>query len=193
MQLLLSTGGWIGIGVAVAVVVIIIIWAIAAHNKFVSLSEQCEEGFSTIDIYLKKRFDLIPNLVNTVKGYAKHESETLQQVIEARNMAGTATTAEDKIKADNAMSKAVRSFNVVVERYPELKANTNFLQLQSELNQIETELSQARKYYNATVRTFNSAIRSFPSSIIAGAMKLKRRSMFELDDVSERQNVKVEF
>ena len=194
MKLLISTGAIIGIVAAAALVLIIIIWAIASHNKIVSLRVQCDDGFSTIDVYLKKRFDLIPNLVETVKGYAKHESQTLQSVIEARNKLAGATTADEIIAADNSMGQAIRGLNMLVERYPELKADRSFLSLQSQLQTIETELAQARKYYNATVREYNVKIMTFPTLIMAKFMKAKSKSMFNLDaSPDERQNVKVQF
>ena len=194
MKLLISTGAIIGIVAAAALVLIIIIWAIASHNKIVSLRVQCDDGFSTIDVYLKKRFDLIPNIVETVKGYAKHESQTLQSVIEARNKLAGATTADEIIAADNSMGQAIRGLNMLVERYPELKADRSFLSLQSQLQTIETELAQARKYYNATVREYNVKIMTFPTLIMAKSMKAKSKSMFNLDaSPDERQNVKVQF
>ena len=194
MKLLISTGAIIGIVAAAALVLIIIIWAIASHNKIVSLRVQCDDGFSTIDVYLKKRFDLIPNIVETVKGYAKHESQTLQSVIEARNKLAGATTADEIIAADNSMGQAIRGLNMLVERYPELKADRSFLSLQSQLQTIETELAQARKYYNATVREYNVKIMTVPTLIMAKFMKAKSKSMFNLDaSPDERQNVKVQF
>ena len=194
MKLLISTGAIIGIVAAAALVLIIIIWAIASHNKIVSLRVQCDDGFSTIDVYLKKRFDLIPNIVETVKGYAKHESQTLQSVIEARNKLAGATTADEIIAADNSMGQAIRGLNMLVERYPELKADRSFLSLQSQLQTIETELAQARKYYNATVREYNVKIMTFPTLTMAKFMKAKSKSMFNLDaSPDERQNVKVQF
>lgn len=194
MKLLISTGAIIGIVAAAALVLIIIIWAIASHNKIVSLRVKCDDGFSTIDVYLKKRFDLIPNIVETVKGYAKHESQTLQSVIEARNKLAGATTADEIIAADNSMGQAIRGLNMLVERYPELKADRSFLSLQSQLQTIETELAQARKYYNATVREYNVKIMTFPTLIMAKFMKAKSKSMFNLDaSPDERQNVKVQF
>ena len=194
MKLLISTGAIIGIVAAAALVLIIIIWAIASHNKIVSLRVQCDDGFSTIDVYLKKRCDLIPNIVETVKGYAKHESQTLQSVIEARNKLAGATTADEIIAADNSMGQAIRGLNMLVERYPELKADRSFLSLQSQLQTIETELAQARKYYNATVREYNVKIMTFPTLIMAKFMKAKSKSMFNLDaSPDERQNVKVQF
>ena len=193
MNLLISVGAIVGIVAAVVVVLALIIWVISAHNKFVQMDNQCESAFHNIDIYLKKRYDLIPNIVNTVKGYAKHESETLQNVIDARSRAQSASTPEEKIEANAALSKSIRSFNMVMERYPELRANTNFMDLQSQLKSIEGELANVRKYYNATVEQFNKNIRTFPSSIVASCMGLKKKSYFELDDIEERRNVKVEF
>ena len=196
MNLLLGTGAIVGIAVGAAlalILIIIVCWGISARNRFVKMESQYEEAFHNIDIYLKKRYDLIPNLVETVKGYAKHESGTLQSVIEARNKAQNASTLADKLEANAQLTQTMRNFNMVMERYPELKANTNFLDLQNQLKSIEYELSNARKYYNATIKQFNTQIRTFPSSIIAGMMKLEKQPYFELDDPEERKNVKVEF
>ena len=196
MNLLLGTGAIVGIAVGAAlalILIIIVCWGISARNRFVKMESQCEEAFHNIDIYLKKRYDLIPNLVETVKGYAKHESGTLQSVIEARNKAQNASTLADKLEANAQLTQTMRNFNMVMERYPELKANTNFLDLQNQLKSIEYELSNARKYYNATIKQFNTQIRTFPSSVIAGMMKLEKQPYFELDDPEERKNVKVEF
>lgn len=194
---LLLTGGQIGGIIAGAVIglllIVIVCWAIATRNKFVLLENQYEEAFHNIDIYLKKRYDLIPNLVETVKGYAKHEQETIQNVIEARARAQSAATPAEKIEANAELTQTMRNFNMVMERYPELKANTNFLDLQNQLKNIEYELANVRKYYNATVKQFNTKIRTFPASIIAGKMKLEKQPYFELDSVEERQNVKVSF
>ena len=196
MNLLLGTGAIVGIAVGAAlalILIIIVCWGISARNRFVKMESQYEEAFHNIDIYLKKRYDLIPNLVETVKGYAKHESGTLQSVIEARNKAQNASTLADKLEANAQLTQTMRNFNMVMERYPELKANTNFLDLQNQLKSIKYELSNARKYYNATIKQFNTQIRTFPSSVIAGMMKLEKQPYFELDDPEERKNVKVEF
>lgn len=194
MRLLeITTGGWIAIGVAAAVVLIIVIWAIATYNKFVTLRTNCDDAFSQMDIYLKKRYDLIPNLVETVKGYAKHESETFKKVTEARAMAMRAVTPDEKIAADQAMTNILRSFNRVTENYPELKANVNFLDLQTQLRTVENELVGARKFYSANVRELNRKIKVFPALIIAKMMKIKERKYFEVDNPEERQNVKVQF
>ena len=196
MNLLIGLGGIIGIAVGAVVlllVVIIVCWAVGARNNFVKMRNANEEAFATIDVYLKKRYDLIPNIVNTVKGYAKHESETLQNVIAARNNAASATTTAQKIEADAQLSNAIRSFNVVAERYPDLKANANFLDLSNQLKNIEAQLAEQRRYYNALVKKFNTEREVFPKSIIANMMHLEKAPYFQLDSAEERQNVKVEF
>jgi LemA protein len=196
LNLLIGTGAIIGIAVAVVVVlllIVIIAWYISTRNSFVQLDNTCEEAFASIDVYLKKRYDLIPNLVETVKGYAKHESQTLEKVIAARNNAASANTTAEKIEANANLSNAIRSFNVVAERYPELKANTNFMDLSNQLKNIESELEKSRRYYNGTVKTFNTKIMVFPASIVANGMHLTKKKYFELDSAEERQNVKVSF
>lgn len=190
-----------GIGIAVLIIAIILVivvvaWWISTNNALVRLKNKVEEAWATIDVYLKKRFDLIPNLVETVKGYASHESETLEKVISARNIAGKAVAGEERIAAENQLTSSLRTFlNVVSENYPELKANTNFLDLQNQLKQIEGELEGARRYYNGNVKAFNTKIEIFPSSIVAKRMgeDYKKRPYFELDSAVERQNVKVTF
>ncbi len=189
--------GWvialIIVAVIVLIAVIIICWAISVRNNFVRMRNTSEEAFATIDVYLKKRYDLIPNLVETVKGYAKHESRTLEEVIKARNNAASATTTAEKIEADAQLSNAIKSINIVAERYPDLKANTNFQNLMNELRNIEAELANSRKYYNGTVKVFNTEKDIFPKSIIANLMKLEKFPYFELDSEEERKNVKVSF
>jgi LemA protein len=183
--------------VVVAVILLLgliaLCWAIGARNGFVRMRNTCEEAFATIDVYLKKRYDLIPNLVETVKGYAKHESETLNSVIAARNKSIDASTAAEKIEADANLTNAIRNINVVAERYPELKANANFLDLSNQLKGIEAELANARKYYNGTVKRFNTEKDIFPKSIIANKMRLEKFPYFELDTPEERQNISVKF
>ena len=194
--LTLSTGAIVGIviGVVVALLLIILVcWFISTHNKFVSMRSSVEEAFSTMDVYLKKRYDLIPNLVETVKGYAKHESDVLTKVTEARSNAQAATTAAEKIEANAMLSQALRSFNVVVEKYPELKANQNFLSLQYDLRNIEGEIANSRKYYNGIVKAFNTKRETIPASIVAKMMKLEKQPYFEVDDAAERKSVKVSF
>ena len=196
---LLASNGAVGIIVAVIVVVLlvaVVAWWISTNNALVRLKNKVEEAWATIDVYLKKRFDLIPNLVETVKGYASHETQTLEKVISARNIAGKAVAGEERIAAENQLTSSLRTFlNVVSENYPELKANTNFLDLQNQLKQIEGELEGARRYYNGNVKAFNTKIEVFPSNIVAKRMgeDYKKRPYFELDSVVERQNVKVSF
>lgn len=199
-SLLIGIGGWIAIGVSVAVVVILAIavvaWWIKVRNDFVRLKNKAEEGMATIDVYLKKRYDLIPNLVETVKGFAKHESETLEKVIAARNIAANAKTVEEKAAAANNLTSSLRTFfNMVSESYPQLQANTNFLDLQNQLKSIEGELESARRYYNGIVKTFNTKLEIFPDSIVGSRMgeDYKKKAYFELDSEEERKNVKVSF
>jgi LemA protein len=191
---------WIIPVAIVAVVVILIIalvaWWIKTRNNFVKMKNKVEEAWASIDVYLKKRFDLIPNLVETVKGYAKHETETLEKVIAARNIAAGAKTPEEKMSASANLTGSLRTFfNVVSESYPELKANGNFLDLQNQLKQLESSLENARLYYNGQVKTFNTAIELFPGNLVVKGMgeEYKKRPYFEIENEEERQNVKVSF
>ena len=145
-----------------------------------------------MDVYLKKRWDLIPNLVETVKGYAKHESETLENVIKLRNSAYDNMTDEDKIKANNNLSNGINKIMALAESYPDLKANDNFKDLSNQLSKIEDDIANSRKYYNGTVRQFNNKVEMFPSNIIASLFGFKTKSMFEANN-EERENVKVQF
>ncbi|MBQ2214341.1 MAG: LemA family protein [Erysipelotrichaceae bacterium] len=174
----------------VVLAVLAVLYFISTNNAFVALQNKIEEAFSTMDVYLVKRAELIPNIVATVKGYAKHETETLEKVIAARN---SAVTAGDKIAADTELTKAVRQVFALAESYPELKANTNFLNLQQQLSSIEEDIATSRRYYNGVVRQYNTKLQSFPSSLVASAKGLVRQPMFEVSDDSQRQNVKVEF
>lgn len=202
-NLLLSIPELVLICVAIGLVVILLIaaivivaWWIKTRNNFVRLKNRVEEAWATIDVYLKKRFDLIPNLVETVKGFAKHESETLEKVIAARNIAAGAKTAEEKIAADANLTSSLRTFfNVVSESYPQLQANTNFLDLQGQLKNIESELESSRRYYNGVVKTFNTKLDLFPDNIVGKRMGegYEKKPYFELDNEAERQNVKVQF
>ncbi|MFA5676300.1 MAG: LemA family protein [Christensenellales bacterium] len=175
------------------IALLLVIWIIAAYNGFVRLRNSIEEAFSTMDVYLKKRYDLIPNLVETVKGYASHEKETLSNVIAARNMAASATTVEGRVQGENALQSTLKTLFAVAEAYPDLKANTNFLELQGELRQIENEIANSRKYYNAVVKTYNTKREVFPSVIIAGIFKFEKRPLFEVAAEAEREAVKVKF
>jgi LemA protein len=175
------------------ILLIIIIWVIASYNGFVKLKNSIEEAFSTMDVYLKKRYDLIPNLVETVKGYASHEKETLERVISARNAAASATTMEGRIEGENALQGVLKNLFALAEAYPDLKANTNFLELQGELRRMEEEIANSRKYYNAVVKTYNTKREMFPSSIIAGLFHFDKKPLFEVGNEQERENVKVQF
>lgn len=169
------------------------LYTICTYNKLVKMRIQVDEAFSTMDVYLKKRYDLIPNIVATVKGYAKHEKETLDAVIKARNLAVAATDTNEKVQANNQISTALRGLFAIAESYPELKANANFLSLQNDLKSIENEIANSRKYYNAVVRDYNVKCQSFPANIIAKIFKFKTRELYEIDSPEERKNVKVEF
>lgn len=179
--------------IILAIVVLAVIWLISSYNGFVTLRNKTEEAFSAMDVSLKKRYDLIPNYVETVKGYAKHESETLEKVVNARNMAMTASTPEERIKQDSLLTGSLRSLFAVAESYPELKANTNFAELQKQLSNIEEEIAGARRYYNGVVNKFNTKTEMFPGNLIAGLFGFRRKPLYEVSSVEERENVKVSF
>lgn len=179
--------------IVLGVVVLLLLWVIASYNKMVRGKNKVEEAFSTMDVYLKKRFDLIPNLVETVKGYAKHESETLEKVIAARNAAGNAKNVEERMQNEAAVSGALRNIFALAESYPELKANENFMDLQGQLKTVEEDIANSRKFYNAVVRNFNNMVMVFPGNLIAGMFHFEKQPMFEVTDAAERQNVKVSF
>jgi LemA protein len=179
--------------IIIAIVVIILVWGISTYNGFVRGQNDVEEAFSTMDVYLKKRYDLIPNLVETVKGYAKHESETLQNVVAARNAAGMAKTTNERIEKEAELTQALRSINVVAEQYPDLKANTNFTELMTQLQTVEGDIANARKYYNGCVKKFNIKLQSFPSNLIGSMFHYEKKTLFEVASEAERENVKVSF
>ena len=179
--------------ILLGLVVVIALYAVGGYNSLVSLSNQVEEAFSTMDVYLTKRYDLIPNLVETVKGYAKHEKETLEAVISARNKAVNATTMEGKIEAENAMSGVIGRLFALAESYPDLKANTNFLDLQNQLKSIEDDIANARKYFNGVTRQYNTKIEVFPMNLLAGIFGFTKKPLFVVADEQQRQNVKVSF
>lgn len=192
----LSVPVTVGIIVAAVVVLAIIIVAvyIAIKNGIIRTVNKTEESWSTIDVYLKKRYDLIPNIVSTVKGYAAHESETLERVIAARNTISGARTQEERIAAENELSSQLKTLmNVTVEQYPNLKADSMFLDLSSQLKGVENDLVNARKYYNANVREYNNKLMLFPSSGIARRMGLEKKPYFEVASNQERIAPKVEF
>ena len=181
------------IGVLVILILGIVVWVISAYNGFISMRNKVEEAFATMDVYLKKRYDLIPNLVETVKGYAAHEAGTFEKVTAARNMAAGATSIEDKITGENMLQGALKSLFAVAEAYPDLKANLGFLDLQGQLKILEDDIANARKYYNAVVKIFNTMVEVFPSNILANIFGFKRKTMFEVSEESQRETVKVQF
>ncbi len=168
-------------------------YGIGVYNKLVKLKTLVEEAWSGIDIQLKKRHDLIPNLVETVKGYASHEKETFQKVTEARSQAANAKSVKNREIAENNLNKSLLNLFAVAEQYPELKANVNFLKLQDELSAIEADIEKSRRYYNGTVRQKNIIIDSFPSNIIAGMFGFAKSMFFELQNLAERNVPKVDF
>ncbi len=179
-------------GIVLIVVALIILWVIIVENSFVKKKMVAENAFSDIDVQLVKRYDLIPNIVNTVKGYAKHEKETLEEVINARNKAVSAEGVNAKVDADNEVTNAISKLFALTESYPDLKANENFLNLQNDLKSVETELAGARKYYNVAARNYNYAIAVIPNFIVAKIFGHKPMEMFKAEE-EQRKNVKVEF
>ena len=181
------------IWIIIAIIIVLAIAFVGMYNSFIKLKNSCEEAFSTMDVYMKKRFDLIPNLVETVKGYASHEKETLEKVMAARNGVQSAATVEEKMAQENVLTGTLKSLFAVAEAYPDLKANTNFLDLQDQLKSVEEDIANSRKYYNAVVKQFNTKCEMFPSNIIASMFHFERKPMFEVDSAEERKNVEVKF
>lgn len=179
--------------ILLVVVVVIGGWFASAYNGFIAWRNKVDEAFSTMDVYMVKRYDLIPNLVETVKGYATHERETLEQVITARNHAVNAQSMDEKMQAEGEVSGVLSRLFALSEAYPDLKANQQFLDLQNQLQKVEEDIAQSRKYYNGTVRQYNTRVESFPNNIVAGMFKFEKRQSFEVEDPSQRQNVKVQF
>lgn len=179
--------------ILIAIVAIFLFYFVGIYNKLVRKRSMVEEGWSGIDVQLKKRHNLIPNLVETVKGYASHEKETLEQVITARNKAIQAEGVVDQTKAEQQLNSALANIFALSEAYPDLKANQNFLHLQQELSNIEGDIEKARRYYNATVREQNIMVESFPSNIVANSFGFQISSFFELEDESQRSNPEVKF
>ena len=181
--------GWIVLGVFV----LIALWAVAIFNKLVKNRNLVLEGWSGIDVQLKRRYDLIPNLVETVKGYAGHEREVLARVVELRNSAASAQTATEKAPIENMLTQTLRQLFALAEAYPDLKANQNFLDLQGQLSEIEEQIQFSRRYYNGTARDMNILVQSFPSNIIANSFGFKMADYFEIELATERETPKVEF
>ncbi|MCR5792348.1 MAG: LemA family protein [Lachnospiraceae bacterium] len=176
--------------VVVVVILLLIIMLLKDYNALIRLRNQVDEAFSTMDIYLKKRFDLIPNLVETVKGYAKHESETLENVIKMRN---SAVSPAEQVEAENQITGALRGLFALSESYPDLKANENFMDLSQQLQKIELDIAESRKYYNGCVKIYNDKCMVFPSNIVASLFHFEKRTMFAIQNPEEAQNVKVQF
>ena len=178
--------------IIIAVLIILVIYFICVYNSLVKLNNNVKEAFSTMDVYLKKRWDLIPNLVETVKGYAKHEKGTLEEVVKLRNGAYDKMSTDEKIENNAKLSAGITKIMALAESYPELKANQNFLTLSSDLSNVEADIANSRKYYNAVVKIFNNKVEMIPSNIIAMIFGFKSKTMFEINE-SERENVQVKF
>ena len=183
--------GMIGL-ILLAFTVLAVLWAISVYNSLIRQRNLVDEGWSGIDVQLKRRADLVPNLVETVKGYKIHEQNVLENVTKMRTSAMAAQTVEDKAKAEAGLTAALKTLFAVAENYPDLKANQNFLRLQQQLASLENEIQLARRYYNGAARNYNIAIQSFPSNIVAGFFKFEARAYFEIDE-SERKSPKVKF
>lgn len=182
--------------VILGLVLIAVFAVIGMYNGLIRLKNRVEEAWSDIDVQLKRRYDLIPNLIETVKGYATHEQETLEKVITARNAAMSAQkegNVEEQGKAENALSSTLKSIFALSENYPDLKANQNFLELQRELTDTEDKIQASRRFYNSNVRDFNTKIEVFPNNMIAGWLKFTARKFFEIENEVERENVQVKF
>ena len=181
--------------ILLAVLAAVTVWAIWAYNRFVRLTNRCEEGWSDIDVQMKRRYDLIPNLVETVKGYVKHEAGTLEKVTEARTKAMGAQSVADHAQAENMLTGALKSLFAVAESYPDLKANTNFIELQRELSDTENKIQAARRFYNSVVIELQNALEQFPTNIVGKTFDFATREFFELAEGEEaaRNPVKVQF
>jgi LemA protein len=179
--------------IVLGILVLLVIFAVSMYNSLVRLKVTCDNAWADIDVQLKRRYDLIPNLVETVKGYAAHEKGTFEAVINARNRAMTATGPADKAVAENMLTGALKSLFALSEAYPQLRAIESFTSLQNSLSQIEDTVQNARRYYNAVVRDLNTKILQFPTNIIAGMLGFKQREFFEISSAAEREAPKVSF
>lgn len=178
--------------IVIGIIVLIALYVLIQYNGFVKLKNSVKEAFSTMDVYLKKRWDLIPNLVETVKGYAKHESSVIEKIVQLRNSSYNKMSLTDKIDTNQQLSSELSKLIAVAENYPDLKANQNFSELSSQLAQVEDEIANSRKYYNAVARKMNIKVEMFPSNIVAKMFKFELVKMFEAN-ANEKENVKVEF
>ena len=182
--------------VILAILVLIILLLISMYNGLIRLKNRVEEAWSDIDVQLKRRYDLIPNLIETVKGYASHERETLENVIKARNEAMSMQDSSDiagKLQAENNLSSTLKTIFALSESYPDLKANQNFLELQKELADTENKIQSSRRFYNGNVRDFNTKVQVFPTNIIAKRLGFSSRNFFEMEEASQKENIKVQF
>lgn len=168
--------------VILVIVIVAVVWFATTYNGLIKLRNNRENAFANIDVQLKQRFDLVPQIVSTVKGYASHEKEVLEKVTAARAAAMSAQTIDEKVAADKALSGALSGLRVSLEAYPELKANENFLQLQNELSDIENKLAAARRFFNSSTKELNNAVETFPSNIVAGMFGFKRAAMYEVTE-----------
>lgn len=178
--------------IIIAIVLIIVMYVLITYNSFIKLKNMVQEAFSTMDVYLKKRWDLIPNLIETVKGYVKHEENTLKEIVDLRGNSYDSMSDDEKVKANQTISKDINKIMLVAENYPDLKASVNFQDLSRELSKVEEDIANARKYYNGAVEMFNNKVEMFPSNIFAKLFGYKSKAMFETDN-NERENVKVSF
>ena len=176
--------------IIIAIVLLILIYFGATYNSFVGLNNTVKEAFATMDVYLKKRWDLIPNIVETVKKYAEHEKSTLEEIVELRNSAYDNMSANEKVDVNNKLSQGINKLMAIAEAYPDLKANDNFKDLHQQLTKIEDDVANSRKYYNGAVRVFNNKVQMFPSNIIAGILGFKEQKMFEANE-KERESIQI--
>src|SRR5215470_10088082 len=179
--------------IVLAVIVVLGIFLVGMYNSLVQLRVRSDSAWSDIDVQLKRRHDLIPNLVETVKGYAAHEKGTFEDIAKFRSMAMQATGPADKAVAENQLTGALKSLFAVAESYPQLQASQEFTELQNSLSSIEDNIQNARRYYNAVVRDYNTRVQSFPSNIIAGMFGFQARQFFEMESAADRENVAVKF
>ncbi|MBT3690348.1 LemA family protein [bacterium] len=178
--------------IILAVVILVILWLIGVYNGLIKLRNRTDEAWSDIDVQLKRRYDLIPNLVETVKGYATHEKELFENVTKARSQAMQAEGVGEKGKAENMLTGALKSLFAVSENYPDLKASDNFAKLQDELTDTENKIQAARRFYNGNVRDFNTKTQVFPNNMVAGMLSFKPFEFFEIEE-AQKENVKVDF
>ena len=176
--------------IIIILVLIILIYGFIVYNSLIKLDNKVNEAFATMDVYLKKRWDLIPNIVETVKEYAKHEKSTLKEIVELRNSTYDNMSTNEKVDVNNKLSQEINKLMAIAEAYPDLRANESFKDLSQQLTKVEDDIANSRKYYNGAVRIFNNKVQMFPSNIVAGMLGFKEQKMFEANEI-ERENVKV--